>query len=191
VKNPGPAFILRTFGGRLLNKKFLDRNDIVQVMYEMIRCVVLDELSVGAAAAAFGVSPQVFHSAKQAFENDGLAGLLRLADPTTPPSAKFVSHGLHIDFAARKVRTGKRNIRLTPKEFDLLRHLVSNAGKPVSHRSLLKWVWGLKGEKKISYLRVYVNSLRKKIERDTDNQKYILTDPCFGYRFAHSLKHSE
>ena len=167
----------------MLNEDFLDRSDLVQVMYEMIRCVALDELSVNAAAAAFGVSPQIFRSAKAAFEQEGLPGLLRFVDPAAE-SATFVSDGLQIDFSARKVRTGRRNIRLTPTEFDLLRHLVSHAGKPVSHRRLLQCVWGLKYEKKVSYLRVYVNSLRKKIEPDPANPKYILTEPCIGYRFA-------
>ena len=168
----------------VIHSAFLNRGDVLQVMYEMIRCVTLDKLSVSAAVAAFGVSPRVFYRAKQAFEHNGFAGLLRLVHPIAPHSTTFVSDGLQIDFTARRVRAGKKNIRLTPTEFDLLRQLVSQAGKPVSHRSLLKCVWGLKGDKKISYLRVYINSLRRKIEPDPANPKYILTEPCIGYRFA-------
>lgn len=168
----------------VVHPEFLNRSDVVQVMYEMIRCVALHKLSVSAAVAVFGVSPRVFYRAKRVFDQYGLAGLLRLVHPTATQSATFVSYGLQIDFTARRVRVGRKNIRLTPTEFDLLRQLVSQAGKPVSHRSLLKRVWGLEGDKKITYLRVYVNSLRKKIEPDPANPKYILTEPCIGYRFA-------
>jgi two-component system KDP operon response regulator KdpE len=75
-------------------------------------------------------------------------------------------------------------VHLTPKEFELLRHLVANAGKPVSHRRLLQAVWGPDYGEETESLRVVVNQLRKKIEVDPAEPKYILTEPWVGYRFV-------
>ena len=75
-------------------------------------------------------------------------------------------------------------MHLTPKEFELLRHLVANAGKPVSHRRLLQAVWGPDYGEETESLRVVVNQLRKKIEVDPAEPKYILTEPWVGYRFV-------
>jgi two-component system, OmpR family, KDP operon response regulator KdpE len=74
-------------------------------------------------------------------------------------------------------------VRLTPKEFDLLRHLVANQGKPLEHRRLLQAVWGPDYGDETEYLRVFINQLRKKIEPDPAHPKYIHTDPWVGYRF--------
>jgi two-component system KDP operon response regulator KdpE len=98
----------------------------------------------------------------------------------------FVSDDLEIDFDARKVRTGNKTVRLTPKEFDLLRYLVSQAGKPVPHRELLQAVWGPDYGDQTDYLRVFITHLRKKIERNPAKPQYILTDPWVGYRFSPS-----
>lgn len=95
----------------------------------------------------------------------------------------FVSSDLEIDFDARKIRAGKKNVRLTPKEFDLLRYLVSQAGKPVPHRELLQAVWGPDYGDQTDYLRVFITHLRKKIERNPAKPQYILTEPWMGYRF--------
>jgi two-component system, OmpR family, KDP operon response regulator KdpE len=95
----------------------------------------------------------------------------------------FVSGDLEIDFEARKIRSGKKNVRLTPKEFDLLRYLVSHAGKPVPHRELLQAVWGPDYGDQTDYLRVFITHLRKKIEPNPAKPQYILTDPWLGYRF--------
>ena len=75
-------------------------------------------------------------------------------------------------------------VRLTPKEFDLLRLLVARSGKPVAHRELLQSVWGPDYGDQTDYLRVFVTHLRKKIESDPSNPLYILTEPWVGYRFA-------
>jgi hypothetical protein len=96
---------------------------------------------------------------------------------------KFVSEHLEIDFVMRRVRVGNNSIRLTPKEYDLLRCLVSQAGKPVPHRELLLAVWGPDSVDQIDYLRVFITYLRKKIEPDPANPQYILTEPWVGYRF--------
>ena len=96
----------------------------------------------------------------------------------------FVSGELTIDFEARKIRSGKKAVRLTPKEFDLLRYLVAHAGKPVPHRELLQAVWGPDYGDQSDYLRVFITHLRKKIEPNPAKPQYILTEPWVGYRFA-------
>lgn len=104
------------------------------------------------------------------------------ASPAAGPKT-FVAGDLEIDFEARKIRSGKKNVRLTPKEFDLLRYLVSHAGKPVPHRELLQAVWGPDYGDQTDYLRVFITHLRKKIEPNPAKPQYILTDPWLGYRF--------
>jgi two-component system, OmpR family, KDP operon response regulator KdpE len=96
----------------------------------------------------------------------------------------FSSGDLEIDFDARHVKSGEKTVRLTPKEFDLLRYLVSNAGKPVPHRELLQAVWGPDYGDQTDYLRVFITHLRKKIEPNPAKPQYILTEPWIGYRFA-------
>ena len=104
------------------------------------------------------------------------------ASSTTGPGT-FVSGDLEIDFETRKIRSGKKAVRLTPKEFDLLRYLVSHAGKPVPHRELLQAVWGPDYGDQTDYLRVFITHLRKKIEPKPAKPQYILTEPWIGYRF--------
>jgi two-component system KDP operon response regulator KdpE len=97
---------------------------------------------------------------------------------------KYSSGDLEIDFEARKVQTGDKTVRLTPKEFELLRYLVSHAGKPVPHRELLQAVWGPDYGDQTDYLRVFITHLRKKIEPNPAQPRYILTEPWVGYRFT-------
>jgi two-component system KDP operon response regulator KdpE len=106
--------------------------------------------------------------------------------PTSPEGGPhaFVSSDLEVDFDARKVRVRGKNVHLTPKEFDVLRYLVSQGGKPVPHRQLLQAVWGPDYGEESDYLRVFINHLRKKIEPNPSNPRYILTEPWVGYRFA-------
>src|ERR1051325_9967641 len=186
---------------------FFDPSDIAQVKYEMLRCVANGQ-SVAEAVRAFGFSSHhSFYKARAAFKRLGLAGLLpnkrgprkhlandvvkavlphpseELADSATTLADKFVSHDLEIDFVMRRVRTVSKHVRLTPKEFHLLRYLVSNLGKPIPHRELLSAVWGPNSADQIDYLRVFITYLRKKIEPDPANPRYILTEPWVGYRF--------
>jgi two-component system KDP operon response regulator KdpE len=98
----------------------------------------------------------------------------------------FISPDLRIDFERRTVSAGGHTIRLTPKEFELLHQLVSNQGKTLTHRWLLQSVWGPDYGEEMESLRVLVNQLRKKIERNPRKPKYILTDPWVGYRFESS-----
>ena len=95
----------------------------------------------------------------------------------------FESRQLAVDFETREVTANGKQVHLTPKEFDLLKQLIANAGKPLTHRRLLQTVWGPDYGDEPEYLRVMVNQLRKKIESDPAKPKLILTEPWVGYRF--------
>jgi two-component system KDP operon response regulator KdpE len=88
-----------------------------------------------------------------------------------------------IDLAARKVSVGKKEVHLTPKEFDLLLYLFQNRGRVITHHNLLGAIWGGNFTEQTEYLRVFVGQLRKKIEPLPNQPKYILTIPWVGYRF--------
>jgi two-component system KDP operon response regulator KdpE len=91
---------------------------------------------------------------------------------------------LCVDFAARQVKLNHTEIKLTPTEYSLLRVLVQNAGKVVTHRQLLRTVWGEKAESQAQYLRVYVTHLRKKLEADASMPSLIKTEVGIGYRLS-------
>ncbi len=95
----------------------------------------------------------------------------------------FASKDLTIDFESRLVNVRGRAVHLTPKEYDVLKYLVGNQGKPLTHRRLLQAVWGPDYGNETENLRVVINQLRKKIEADPARPKYILTEPWVGYRF--------
>jgi two-component system KDP operon response regulator KdpE len=90
---------------------------------------------------------------------------------------------LTIDFAARTVSQGATTSHLTPKELDLLRYLTQHANRAVPHRELLQTVWGPDYGDQVDYLRVFIKTLRKKIEPNPDHPQYITTEPWVGYRF--------
>jgi len=96
---------------------------------------------------------------------------------------------LEIDFDARTARANGKAVRLTPKEFELLRQLVMNGNKAVPHRKLLQAVWGPDYGDEVEYLRVFMNALRKKVEPNPSKPKYLLTEPWVGYRFATPEQH--
>ena len=106
--------------------------------------------------------------------------------PTSPDNgpAGYTTRDLEMDFAARRVRVRGGDVRLTPKEFELLKYLVLHAGKPVTHREVLQAVWGPDYGDEPEYLRVFVNQLRKKIEANPARPKFIVTEPWVGYRFV-------
>ncbi|HSU61341.1 MAG TPA: response regulator transcription factor [Bryobacteraceae bacterium] len=105
--------------------------------------------------------------------------------PAGDSSTELIQAGdLEIDFAARLVTLNGLAVRLTPKEFDLLHFLASNANKPVPHRKLLQAVWGPDYGDEVEYLRVFINSLRKKIEPQPSKPRYLVTEPWVGYRFV-------
>ena len=110
------------------------------------------------------------------------AALRRAPGGEQGPHAIHTEH-LEIDFEARKVLSAGKPVRLTPKEFDLLRILVANANRAVPHRKLLQAVWGPDYGDETEYLRVFVNALRKKIEPNPSTPQYLMTEPWVGYRF--------
>jgi two-component system KDP operon response regulator KdpE len=109
------------------------------------------------------------------------AALRRFAPADAIPP--FVSKDLSIDFESRLVNVRGTAVHLTPKEYDVLKYLVSNQGKPLTHRRLLQAVWGPDYGNETENLRVVINQLRKKIEVDPARPKYIVTEPWVGYRF--------
>ena len=109
------------------------------------------------------------------------AALRRYSPGDALPS--FVSKDLAINFETRQVTVRDRDVHLTPKEYDVLKHLVANQGKPLTHRRLLQAVWGPDYGEETDSLRVVINQLRKKLEADPARPKYILTEPWVGYRF--------
>jgi two-component system KDP operon response regulator KdpE len=109
------------------------------------------------------------------------AALRRSAPADTLPP--FASKHLSIDFATRQVTVRDQLVHLAPKEYDVLKHLVANQGKPLTHRRLLQLVWGPDYGEQTESLRVVINQLRKKIEIDPARPKYIVTEPWIGYRF--------
>jgi two-component system, OmpR family, KDP operon response regulator KdpE len=90
---------------------------------------------------------------------------------------------LTIDFDRHRVHRAGMEIRLTPKEFELLTILAAHAGRVITHRAILKVIWGINGAGQQEHLRVLVGQLRKKLEPDPARPRYILTEPWVGYRF--------
>jgi len=120
------------------------------------------------------------------FGIEELLARIRAALRRSPVEAARVivsSKDLNFDFEKREITVRDKAVHLTPKEFELLRELVLNHGKPVSHRRLLQAVWGPDYGDQTEYLRVMINQLRKKIEIDSAKPKYIQTEPWVGYRF--------
>jgi len=111
------------------------------------------------------------------------AALRRASAPDVSEEPVIEIGAFRIDVAARKVEVKDQEVRLTPKEFDLLIYLARHPGRVVTHRALLAAVWGPNSVEQPEYLRVFVGHLRKKLEPDGSNQHYIMTEPWVGYRF--------
>jgi len=107
---------------------------------------------------------------------------LRRTPGTQGPTGTMKLGSVEVDFDTRRVMSRGRQVRLTPKEFELLRYFVMHANKVLSHRELLQAVWGPDYGDQVDYLRVFVNQLRKKIEADPSNPAILLTEPWVGYR---------
>jgi two-component system, OmpR family, KDP operon response regulator KdpE len=121
------------------------------------------------------------------FNTPELSARIRAALRRTPwvqgsPSGQLTLGGVTVDFETRQVITKAGHGRLTPKEFDLLHYLAMHANKVLSHRELLQAVWGPDYGSEVDYLRVVVNQLRKKIEKQPSNPAFLLTEPWVGYR---------
>jgi two-component system KDP operon response regulator KdpE len=96
--------------------------------------------------------------------------------------ARFQTGGFVLDFEQRQASVDGREIHLTPTEYDLLKYLAINAGMVLTHRAILRAVWGPAYENEIHYLRVFFNQLRRKIEPDPGRPRYLLTELGIGYR---------
>jgi two-component system KDP operon response regulator KdpE len=109
---------------------------------------------------------------------------LRRSRASTAHSDELISIGdVELHPARRLVLKSGEPVHLTPKEFDLLHYLMSHAGLPITHSRLLHVVWGSEYANQVEYLRTFVRQLRKKLEDDAGNPKYLLTDSHVGYRF--------
>jgi two-component system KDP operon response regulator KdpE len=107
------------------------------------------------------------------------------------PLPKFASPQLSVDLERRIVDVRGQRVHLSPKEFDVLRLLITQQGKPLTHQKLLQSVWGPDHGEGTENLRVVINQLRKKIEKDPTRPRYILTEPWLGYRFQLPIVASE
>ena len=104
-----------------------------------------------------------------------------LADTQEP--ASFDAGDFRIDMDARRVHTHGREVRLTPKEFDLFVYMARHPNRVLTHAALLEAVWGQASQEQPEYLRVFMGQLRKKLEPDPSNPRYLVTEPWVGYRF--------
>jgi two-component system KDP operon response regulator KdpE len=111
-----------------------------------------------------------------------LRAALRHAFQAQGEQPVFVSGDLAVDLVRRHVTRGGQEVKLSPKEFDLLRHLVMHAGKVLTHRHLLREVWGPAQGDEVQYLRVFIRGLRHKLEPDPTRPTHILTELGVGYR---------
>lgn len=164
--------------GGLETCREIRRSSEVPIIMLTVRNAERDKVSaLDAGADDFVVKP---------FGMEELLARIRAALRRTLPQEKvpaIASQDLTVDFELRRVTARGREVHLTPKEFELLRQLVANQGKPLPHRRLLQAVWGPDYGDEPEYLRVTINQLRKKIEPDPARPKFILTEPWVGYRF--------
>jgi len=107
---------------------------------------------------------------------------LRRTPSSQGPTGRLRLGSVEVDFDTRRVTARGRDVRLTPKEFELLRYLAAHPNKVLSHRELLQAVWGPDYGDQVDYLRVFVNQLRKKIEANPSSPVLLLTEPWVGYR---------
>lgn len=96
----------------------------------------------------------------------------------------FTSGALSVDLVKRRVQVNGEEVKLSPKEYDLLRLFVRNAGRVLTHQMILKEIWGPAHTQDMQYLRVYVGQLRQKLRDDPAEPRLIRTEPGVGYRFA-------
>jgi two-component system KDP operon response regulator KdpE len=111
------------------------------------------------------------------------AALRRAAIKEEAETPLIEAGDFRIDIPGRSVTVKGRDVRLTPKEFDLLVYMARNPDKVLTHRALLAAVWGPNSVEQPEYLRVFVGHLRKKLEPEENSRPYIITEPWVGYRF--------
>jgi len=111
------------------------------------------------------------------------AGVRRVRQPLDDMASPIRIGNLTIDPAAHRLTKKGEEVHMTPKEFDLMHLLMRHAGNPISHHRLLTEVWGEEYGNEREYLRTYISQLRRKIEDDPSDPKYLLTENYVGYRF--------
>jgi two-component system KDP operon response regulator KdpE len=111
------------------------------------------------------------------------AALRRSSAVPSEELASFDAGDFRIDVDGRRVHTQGREVRLTPKEFDLFVYMARHPNRVLTHAVLLEAVWGQASQEQPEYLRVFMGQLRKKLEPDPGNPRYLVTEPWVGYRF--------
>jgi len=109
---------------------------------------------------------------------------LRRSTSTTADVPVFTAGELEVDFSKRLVKQKGQIVKLTRTEYELLAYLVSNCGKVLTHREILHSVWGPEYGEETEYVRTFITQLRRKIEDDPSNPRFIVTEPRIGYRFV-------
>ncbi len=112
------------------------------------------------------------------------AGLRRAGSAAKGPLPPYRHGNLELNFGLRQVRCAGVEIPLTPREYEVLAYIARNAGKVLTHRQLLQAVWGPEYGDESDYVWTYVRRIRRKIEPEPDQPRYLLTEPGVGYRFA-------
>ena len=123
---------------------------------------------------------------KAAFGADELLARVRAAlrrSGATAEGSSLEVGDFRIDLDGRRVHIRGQEVRLTPKEFDLFVYLARHPNRVLTHRTLLEAVWGEASQEQPEYLRVFMGQLRKKLELDFSNPRYLVTEPWVGYRF--------
>jgi len=111
------------------------------------------------------------------------AALRRRGTPAAEEPSSFEAGDFRVDMDARRVHTQGREVRLTPKEFDLFVYMARHPNRVLTHAALLEAVWGQASQEQPEYLRVFMGQLRKKLEPEPSNPRYLVTEPWVGYRF--------
>src|SRR5207245_1224528 len=108
---------------------------------------------------------------------------LRRATGGASDVPSFDAGDFRVDLEGRRVHIRGNEVRLTPKEFDLFVYFARHPNRVITHRTLLEAVWGEASQEQPEYLRVFMGQLRKKLEPDPSNPRYLVTEPWVGYRF--------
>ena len=111
------------------------------------------------------------------------AALRRGGPAAAPEAASFEAGDFRVDLDTRRVHARGQEVRLTPKEFDLFVYMARHPNRVIPHAALLEAVWGEASQEQPEYLRVFMGQLRKKLEPDPSNPRYLVTEPWVGYRF--------
>jgi DNA-binding response OmpR family regulator len=147
----------------------------------------IDSILKQTAAAQGSSIESVVNSALSDYLKINYPGVNRAASHRDAPEASIRIGDIDLDPARRQVRKMGVLIRLTPTEFDLLHYLMVHAGLPIPHGRLLRAVWGMEYGNELEYLRTYIRQLRKKLEDEPAEPKYLLTEPHFGYLMADAI----